>query len=160
MSVTGRYANAFQSVERKLSNQKGSTSCFIFQWQNFCSGNAAAKMFTVKKKRKKNLTAKIQDRYIQLRSLYIIPWSKSYHVSKHYLTKVRNFPSVKFQRVNSFFFAWHVFSIKTTQLCCFSVQAAMENMNINRYDWVLIKLFYQSGLGLDSVCGVLLASLL
>ena len=58
MSVTGRYANAFQSVERKLSNQKGSTSCYIFQWQNFCSGNAAAKMFTVKKKERKTLQQK------------------------------------------------------------------------------------------------------
>ena len=52
MSVTGRYANVFQSVESTLSNQKGSISCFTFHGKFFCSANAAAKMFTVKQKNK------------------------------------------------------------------------------------------------------------
>ena len=153
----------FNKLKANCQTKKYQPVVLSFNGKIFVVEMLQQKMFTVRKKkkeRKKNLTAKILDRYIQLHILYIIPLSKSYHVWKHYLTKVRNFPSVKFQRVNTFFFAWHVFSIKTTQLCCFGVQAATENMNINRYDRVLIKFFYQSGLGLDSVCGVPLASLL
>lgn len=51
MSVTGRYAKAFQSVESTLSNQKDQSVVLSFT-QIFCNGNAAAKMFTVKQKNK------------------------------------------------------------------------------------------------------------
>lgn len=133
------------------ANCQTKNAIFYLSQQNVCSGNACSKDVYSKEAYSKN-------RQIPLHILYIT-LSKAYQVSKHYITGVRNFLSVKFQRVNIFFFACHVVSIKTTQLCCCGVEAAIENMFINRQDWVLTKHFYQSELELDSICGTLFATL-
>lgn len=43
----------FNQLKANCQTKKNQPVVFIFQWQNFCSGNAAAKMFTVRKKERK-----------------------------------------------------------------------------------------------------------
>ena len=62
--------------------------------------------------------------------------------------------TVKIQRVIFLSFVGHMVFIAMTQLCCWSVKAAIDNMQMNKHGCVSIKLYLKkTSSGQDLACG-------